>query len=114
MKAINDTLSELHYKKGRYCSLPKPQLDQLPAESTRMVWLQLPIPLLQMLGLRLYAWSDLIVSIVDHLRNLMLIGKTSVTGKQGGGGEYRNDWDLGVADEDTPAYNGVRQYLKRK
>ena len=34
-----------------------------------------------MLGSRLFAWADMTIFILDHLHDVMLIGKTSVAGK---------------------------------
>jgi hypothetical protein len=55
-----------------------------------------------MLGVRLIAWADLTVVILDHLHDVMLIGKTSSAGKQEH--DNRNDWDL---KDQNPPYNGV-------
>ena len=102
VKGINDTLSRLHRVKVNHSSLPCPQLAQLPARTTKTVWLKIPVPLLQMLGVRLIAWADLTVVILDHLHDVMLIGKTSSAGKQEH--DNRNDWDL---KDQNPPYNGV-------
>ena len=102
VNGINHTLSRLHSLKAKHSSLPCPQLAQLPTVTTKMVWLKIPVPLLQMLGVRLIAWADLTVVILDHLHDVMLIGKTSSAGKQDR--VNRNDWDL---EDQNPPYNGV-------
>jgi hypothetical protein len=111
--AINETLADLHASKSRFSIDPRPQIEELPAVSTHMVWVILPVPLLQMLGLRLFAWADMTVFILDHLHDVMLIGKTSVAGKGKVEGKLkevdRNDWDLAKKS----VFNGVSKYRKK-
>ena len=78
----------------------------MPEKTTEMIWVQLEVKLLQKLGLRVYAWADLDVFIVDHLENLVLKGKTSVAGAN------RNDWDLSTRQ--NPPYNGSSKWFIKK
>jgi len=113
--ALNETLASLHASKSRFSRDPRPQIEGLPGVSTQMVWVILPVPLLQMLGLRLFAWADMTVFILDHRHDVMLIGKTSVAGKGKVEGKPkkvdRNDWDLA---KKGPVFNGVSKYLMKK
>ena len=59
-----------------------------------MMWLQLPVEILQQLGLCLYAWADLTVFLVDQHEDVLLVGKMSNAGKDGK--VNRNDWDMAV------------------
>ena len=112
VQALNSILSDMHSKKGTaHSSLPScPQIAQLPSQSTRMVWVQIPIPLLKMLGLRLYTWSDLTMFIVDHVEDVLLVGKISVAGTDKTTGEDSNAWDLA---HQVPAYNGQSRYPEK-
>ena len=109
VKALNDLLSDMHSKKDTsQSSLPPcPQIEQLPSKTTSMVWVQIPIPLLKTLGLRTYTWSDLTVFILDHVEDVILVGKISVAGKDESTHEDSNAWDLA---EQFPPYNGQSKY----
>ena len=100
-EAINQELASAHLnEKGE----PRFQLEQLPEKTTDMIWMKLEVQLLQKLGLRIYAWADLTVFIVDQLENWILKGKTSAAG------DSRNDWDL-PNDIDAPYYTGISKWL---
>ena len=109
VKALNELLTNIHSKKDTTrCSLPpSPQIEQLPSKTTSMVWVQIPIPLLKTLGLRTYTWSDLTVFILDHVEDVILVGKISVAGKDEFTNEDSNAWDLA---EQFPPYNGESKY----
>jgi hypothetical protein len=85
---------------------PRHQLQRLPPKTSQMVWLDLPVKLLKQLGLRLYAWADLTIFLVDHLEDVLLVGKMSVAGKKGK--KNRNDWDLAKTN---PPYNGTSEWI---
>ena len=109
VKALNDLLSDMHSKKDTsQCSLPPcPQIEQLPSKTTSMVWVQIPIPLLNMIGLRSYTWSDLTVFIVNHVEDVLLVGKISVAGKDKATNKDSNAWDLAIQ---YPPYDGESIY----
>jgi hypothetical protein len=99
--AINQELASAHLnERGE----PRFQLEQLPEKTTDMIWMEMEVQLLQKLGLRIYAWADLTIFIVDHLENRILKGKTSAAG------DKRNDWDL-PNDIDAPYYTGISKWL---
>jgi hypothetical protein len=99
--AINQELASAHLNER---GVPRFQLEQLPEKTTDMIWMELEVQLLQKLGLRIYAWADLTVFIVDHLENWILKGKTSAAG------DGRNDWDL-PNEIDAPYYIGISKWL---
>jgi hypothetical protein len=101
VRFVNAVNRHLQKQKG-----PQHRLQQLTEKTSQMVWLDLRVELLKQLGLRLYAWADLTIFLVDHLEDVLLVGKTSVAGKQGK--ENRNDWDL---TNTTPPYNGTSVHL---
>lgn len=82
------------------------QLQRLPSKTSQMVWLDLRVELLKQLGLRLYAWADLTIFLVDHLEDVLLVGKMSVAGKKGK--KNRNDWDVANTN---PPYNGTSEWI---
>jgi hypothetical protein len=109
VKALNDLLTNINNKKDTsQCSLPPcAQIEQLPTKTTSMVWVQIPIPLLKMLGLRSYTWSDLSVFLVDHIEDVLLVGRISVAGKDENTRENSNAWDLAIQN---PPYDGESKY----
>jgi hypothetical protein len=100
--AINQSLTSAHVDGG----MPLYQLDKLPAKTTDKIWIKLEVTLLQKIGVRVYAWADLEVFIIDHLENLVLKGITSVAGGS------RNDWDL--PNDTDPPFEGISKHISRE